>query len=282
MRHLFKLTTLFVVACSFSPSIVLAQINGFNFLDGFTFVNGEGGTEPTLGSDFIQITNGFNQRRSVWFDTRQPFDTFSASFNYQAGTSAGGLSFIIQDDSRGRSAVTNSISGPGFNGIDRSFGVVFTTSAVSTFVSIQSNGAVGSGSTDVELSAREPGLDVSLDYDGRLLAVTIDDGTNDPFSQSFLVSSSIAETIGSGDAFIGFGASTSNYSSNVQRISDFQFSSTMALMGDVSLDNTVNFLDISPMIALLTAGEYQVEADINRDGSVDFLDISPFITILSN
>ena len=31
MRHLFKFAILFVVAFSFSPSIVLAQIDGFNF-----------------------------------------------------------------------------------------------------------------------------------------------------------------------------------------------------------------------------------------------------------
>ena len=46
-------------------------------------------------------------------------------------------------------------------------------------------------------------------------------------------------------------------------------------------DEIVNFLDISPFIALLSQGEFQVEADINEDGTVNFLDISPFIQLLS-
>ena len=53
------------------------------------------------------------------------------------------------------------------------------------------------------------------------------------------------------------------------------------LLGDVNRDEVVNFLDISPFIALLSQGAVQVEADINGDGNVTFLDISPFIQLLS-
>lgn len=53
------------------------------------------------------------------------------------------------------------------------------------------------------------------------------------------------------------------------------------LLGDVNLDGVVNFLDISPFIALLSAGDFQAEADIDQNEAVDFLDISPFIAILS-
>ena len=54
------------------------------------------------------------------------------------------------------------------------------------------------------------------------------------------------------------------------------------LLGDVNLDGTVNFLDISPFIAVLSGGIDQAEADCNEDGEVNFLDISPFISILSD
>ena len=53
------------------------------------------------------------------------------------------------------------------------------------------------------------------------------------------------------------------------------------LLGDVNLDGTVDFLDISPFIAVLSGGIDQAEADCNVDGEVNFLDISPFISILS-
>ena len=50
--------------------------------------------------------------------------------------------------------------------------------------------------------------------------------------------------------------------------------------GDVNLDGDVNFSDIPPFIALLTAGGNQAEADTDLDGDVDFSDIPPFIDIL--
>ena len=53
------------------------------------------------------------------------------------------------------------------------------------------------------------------------------------------------------------------------------------LLGDINLDGVVNFLDISPFIALLSGGGFLDQADINGDGEVNFLDISPFIGILS-
>jgi len=56
---------------------------------------------------------------------------------------------------------------------------------------------------------------------------------------------------------------------------------TTTLLGDVDLSGTVNFLDISPFIALLSSGGFQDEADIDRNGVVNFLDISPFIVVLS-
>ena len=53
------------------------------------------------------------------------------------------------------------------------------------------------------------------------------------------------------------------------------------LVGDVNMDDVVDFLDIAPFISALSSGPFQCEADINEDGSVSFLDISPFIQILS-
>ena len=53
------------------------------------------------------------------------------------------------------------------------------------------------------------------------------------------------------------------------------------LLGDVNRSGAVDFLDISPFVALLSAGEFQDEADINRNGVVNFLDIGPFVRILS-
>lgn len=65
-------------------------------------------------------------------------------------------------------------------------------------------------------------------------------------------------------------------------VSNIQVTDGAVLLGDVSRNGTVDFLDISPFIGLLSNSEFQVEADINEDDAVDFLDISPFIFLLSN
>ena len=66
-------------------------------------------------------------------------------------------------------------------------------------------------------------------------------------------------------------------------VSSFSLSSVSdsVLLGDVDLNGTVDFLDISPFISVLSDGIFQCEADCDGSGAVDFLDISPFIAILS-
>ena len=54
------------------------------------------------------------------------------------------------------------------------------------------------------------------------------------------------------------------------------------ILGDCNQDGAVNFLDISPFIAILSAGDFLGQADINQDGVVDFLDIAPFIALLTS
>jgi len=54
------------------------------------------------------------------------------------------------------------------------------------------------------------------------------------------------------------------------------------LLGDVNQSGEVDFLDITPFIALISSGEFQAEADIDESGTVDFRDIVPFIAILSS
>ena len=56
---------------------------------------------------------------------------------------------------------------------------------------------------------------------------------------------------------------------------------TDVLLGDVNLDNAVNFADIGPFIAVLSASGSQAEADVDGSGTVDFGDIGPFIALLS-
>ena len=54
------------------------------------------------------------------------------------------------------------------------------------------------------------------------------------------------------------------------------------ILGDCNQDGSVNFLDISPFIAILTAGDFLGQADTNEDGAVNFLDIARFIALLTS
>ena len=62
----------------------------------------------------------------------------------------------------------------------------------------------------------------------------------------------------------------------------YELSPTDFELGDVNCDGSVNFLDISPFIALLATSEFNAKADINGDGDVNFLDISPFVALLAS
>ncbi len=52
------------------------------------------------------------------------------------------------------------------------------------------------------------------------------------------------------------------------------------LLGDVNLDEVVDFSDIPAFIAVLQSGLYQAEADVDQNGAVNFADIGPFINVL--
>ena len=64
-------------------------------------------------------------------------------------------------------------------------------------------------------------------------------------------------------------------------ITAFEKVETNFELGDVNQDGMVDFLDITPFIAVVTGGGFQFEADTNGDGEVDFLDIVPFINLLT-
>ena len=59
------------------------------------------------------------------------------------------------------------------------------------------------------------------------------------------------------------------------------FVSELTILGDCNQDHVVNFLDISPFIAILSTSGFLEQADCNQDGEVSFRDITRFIAILN-
>ena len=52
------------------------------------------------------------------------------------------------------------------------------------------------------------------------------------------------------------------------------------VLGDINMDGNVDLLDVQPFVALISTGQFQIEADINKDGLVNLFDVAPFVDLL--
>ena len=281
-KHFFAI---FGVVILNGTALLRADIDGFENIANWQYNQNDSGNPASVGPDFIQLTNGTGQRRSFWFKTKQNINNFSVSFRYQVAggnfsSNVGGTSFIIQNESL--DAVTDSNFEYGFGGIAPSAGVTFELngSTGQAFSGVYRNGEIGTGAEP--LSPHSPGgngIDVTISYDGFLLTRTVDNGEDAPLTQTVFVTPEFAETLGSGKAWIGFGASTT---SNLdQTIRNFHFSSSSGFLpGDVNQDGCVDLLDVQPFVTAVASGDYVEEADLNGDGTVDLLDVQHFVELL--
>ena len=83
-----------------------------------------------------------------------------------------------------------------------------------------------------------------------------------------------------------FGGSGNQWNTSKDEVAffdDFRVSvPSLVLLGDVNGDGAVNFLDIPPFVAVLSAGEFQEKADIDQNTTVNFLDIAAFVDLLGS
>lgn len=57
---------------------------------------------------------------------------------------------------------------------------------------------------------------------------------------------------------------------------------TPIILGDANLDGTVDLLDVSPFVELLSTGGHLAEADFDCDGIVSLLDVAGFVIAILN
>ena len=112
-------------------------------------------------------------------------------------------------------------------------------------------------------------FDTTATADGALAVNSLTLDLSDPLLEGQILQFGFRNTAG------GFNGSAVDYDNVTLTVG------SGVLLGDVSLDGRVDFLDIAPFISVLSQGTFQFEADIDQSGTVDFLDISGFIAILS-
>jgi hypothetical protein len=167
-------------------------------------------------TNLLELTNAPGQAGSAFSNTRFTVANFTNTFRVRLheGTQpayADGFTFILQ--ANGPTALGSAAAGIGYQGIDHSVAVVFSTfqhagDPSTTSVGLALNGAAPVNPIDTTpggllLNSQDP-KDIQLSYDGTALTVRIQD-IDQPqliFTASFMVN--IPQVIGSDTAYVGF------------------------------------------------------------------------------
>ena len=223
------------------------SISGLGDGTGFQ-VNTNGVSTPTISGGVATMTqsvpnaptNDIGEITSVFYSTPQNISQFTVTFTYSAtkpGVNgfADGLTFTIQNDTNGASALGTGGAGLGFGGITHSVAVElniwpYVNGGVGT--AIGTNGTTGDGgglsytnTLPVDLIAA-PVL-VNISYDGSTLTETLtQEGISTPFTLS--ASLDIASILGSSTGYVGFTAAD-GLGRSTQTVSDFRFISPVPL-----------------------------------------------------
>lgn len=206
-----------------------ASIIGFGDFTGFQINKNDNGANPTVNfsPSTIHLTGmADGEARSIFFNTPQTVSSFSASFTFVASTgntSPVGFAFVLQNDSRGASAVGG--FSLGYNGISPSAAIEFN-GGNSLPIGLFADGAVANGSnavSPVDLASGHP-IDVAISYNGTILNATLTDTVTSQSSPtaSFLIS--LPTT-----AYVGLTAGIGPFSGGGrdQAFSNFQFTNVV-------------------------------------------------------
>ncbi len=241
----------FVLALAATRATAQITINGFGNGAGFTF--NSNGAQPTISSGTLTITtNSSNEARSVFYDTPVTAGAFAAQFTYQASGSkdADGITFVIENDPRGVSAIGGLGSGLGYGNSDGDNSGAWIHSSVAVEMNlfnghtrgtnVQTAGTLTNPYTgnynlngSVSFNSCEQ-IQVNIGYNGTLLTTTfLDQATSQSYQASYSVN--LASVLGGNMGYVGFTGATGSQLS-IQTISNFTFTSvpepsTWALLG---------------------------------------------------
>lgn len=185
---------------------------------------------PSFSSNVLTITTPANgEANSVFFNSPMYIAAFKAKFTYQDVTAGGadGMSFCVQNDSRGLNATGGGGNEIGYTGITNSVALgleVYTPNGGGTGWDYLTNGqatGVFTPPTPVNFDDGNP-VDWTILYNGRTITLTLaDETTGKAYTNTFVVGS-IPALVGGNTAFVGFTGATGGVNA-LQTISNFSF-----------------------------------------------------------
>jgi glucose/arabinose dehydrogenase len=192
----------------------------------------------------LQLTPDLNtQAGSAFYDTGFQIDansSFSTQFQFRLGGANGtngadGFTFVLQNDSRGTSAIGPAGGSVGYQGINNSFAIEFDTYKNGTgdpdanHLSLLRNGnvntAVKNALTGIDLNSGAP-LNAWIDYDGATnqLNVYLSSTTTKPTTATLTETIDLVATLGT-KAYFGFTGGTGGFR-NSQEIQNWTLNTT--------------------------------------------------------
>ena len=203
---------------------VEASFTGFGTGAGFT-LNGQMNGAPTISGGVLTLTDGFgSETRSVFYNTAQAINRFTAQFTYQdvGGGGADGVAFVIQNNPMGVTAGGVGGGSLGYGGLTQSVGVLLSLLNPTAGTGLGVNGSITSfGPSGAVAIPSGHQIRVNLGYDGTTLSETLLDLTTlQSFTTAYAVD--IAGSIGSSTGYVGFTGAT-GAGASTQQISNLSF-----------------------------------------------------------
>lgn len=186
---------------------------------------------PIMGNNTLEVTSGFGSTaRSAFLTEKQGIVSFTASFTYQLTSGAGGadgLTFAIQNDSRGAAALGGGGGTLGYSGITPSAALALNIYDPNTrgvrFLQNGNTPAAGAGAympaTPVLIGGNTDPIQINVSYISGVLSATFRDTiTAATFTTNLTVD--LPTLVGGSTAYVGFTGADGGVSST-QVVSNF-------------------------------------------------------------
>jgi hypothetical protein len=250
------------------PATELGSASGFGGTGAGWTVNSSGTSSAAFPSaNTLQLTDNTDGARSAFYEKPVPIIAgrrgFTASFTYTASGNkrADGAAFVLQNDSRGASALG---SHGGSFGVGASHDDVAISPSVEFEINLYTKPGIGwrrngeTGTYDstgsINVASGHP-IDINLSYDPAtttLSAKLVDQTTKATYSTSYKTLD-VTKTLGGPTAYVGFAGACGGFTS-IQQITNFAYSVGGATGLPATADRIVGFESGSLLVRPPTEG----------------------------